>query len=413
MHSLTVVKQEREYRKLFIAGLVNGIGDRFSQVAVLGLLLSITGSGMAIGIVFAVRLIPYLIFAPIGGALADRFSKKSVMIAADLFRVVFALSPLLVRDASDLWIVYTSSFLLSAGEAIYSPARMSSIPLLVNKNRLLSVNGLEEAMTGFVLIMGSVTGGVVAAVFGPELSFVLNSISFLLSAVILMGVRMLQTATVEEASYEQEAAQPVRRSSLAGERYSLIRLLKDSSYLRALLVLFAFWPIGDGIFNILLSVYAIDVFHAGDMGIGLMYGALGIGLVLGAGLTGKFRQRLRMAAVCAVVGQGMLSMAISQSGVLLVAIMLLILTAMCAAIGNACNSTLLMNAVPEPVQGRFFGMLSTMQNTVMGLTMLSAGFALDGLDPRTLGLIGGTCFVAVGLAFAAFRTKKRSTSKLW
>lgn len=70
------LREEKQYARLFAAGIVNGIGDRFSQVAVLGLLLSLTGSGLAVGITFAVRLVPYLLFGPLGGMLADRFSKN-------------------------------------------------------------------------------------------------------------------------------------------------------------------------------------------------------------------------------------------------------------------------------------------------------------------------------------------------
>ncbi|WP_306792891.1 MFS transporter [Neobacillus paridis] len=84
---------------------------------------------------------PYLIFAPIGGRLADRFSRKNILVTTDLVRIVFALSFLMVHGKEDLWIVYVSTFMLAAGEAIYSPTRKSAIPQLVYKeNRIIEPN---------------------------------------------------------------------------------------------------------------------------------------------------------------------------------------------------------------------------------------------------------------------------------
>lgn len=89
---ISLLKQEKSYRKLFAAGIINGIGDRFSQVAMLTLIIQLTGSGLAVGVTMALRLLPFLLFGPLGGRLADRFSRKRVLITTDLVRIFFALS---------------------------------------------------------------------------------------------------------------------------------------------------------------------------------------------------------------------------------------------------------------------------------------------------------------------------------
>lgn len=403
-----VLHHERDYAKLFGAGIVNGIGDRISQVAVLGLLLSLTGSGLAVGIAFAIRLVPYLIFAPLGGWLADRFPKKRLMIAADLIRAAFALLPLFVRDVGDIWIIWLSMFLLSAGEALYVPARMSAIPLLVRKEHLLKINSLEEVMTGFILIFGSVTGGAVAVWLGSEASFLCNAVSFLISALLLARLPQLsRTAQHDEHAQPQSASpgsldhsqlEPMARRQGWAEFKSL---LAASPYLRLMLFIFAVWPIGDGIFNILLSIYATEVFHAGDFGIGLMYGALGIGLVAGSALTGRFAGQLRIAAILTLLAEGICHILVSQSGSMLIAAGLMVLTAAISSIGGACNQTLLMNTVPEYLRGRFMGMLGSMQNTIMGISMFLSGFLLEVLTPRMLGLAGGLFLMTMGACFTA------------
>ncbi|MEH7109238.1 MFS transporter, partial [Bacillus sp. JJ1764] len=182
---ISLLKQEKQYRKLFLAGIVNGVGDRFSSVAVLAMMLQLTGSGLAVGVTLAIRLLPFVIFAPIGGKLADRFSRKVILVVTDLIRIVFALGLIFVESETDLWIVYVSSFFLAAGEAIYSPVRKSSIPQLVNKEHLLKINSLEQVLIGIVLIGGAFSGGIVASIFGAHITFWLNAASFLGAAALI------------------------------------------------------------------------------------------------------------------------------------------------------------------------------------------------------------------------------------
>ncbi|WP_410771068.1 MFS transporter [Fontibacillus sp. BL9] len=447
MNHWSLLKQEKNYARLFAASIVNGMGDRFSQVAVLGLLLSLSGSGLAVGITFAIRLLPFLIFGPLGGMLADRFSKKRIMIATDLVRAAFALSPLLVRDAGDVWIIYVSSFLMAAGEALYSPARMSLIPNLVRKENLLHVNSLEEVLVGLVLIGGSVTGGAISSLLGVETTFLLNCLSFLVCALLLMRLPILHKAphipdsqpllragaepaiqseshagpnraeeTVLPSEYHIESTSPKGRPGFRRKRASARRrtnetcqtttaafreLLSGAPFLRLMLIIFAVWPIGDGIFNILLSVYAVNVFHMGDLGIGILYGALGAGLVVGSGLTGKFARHIKATAILALLAEGIFHVLISQSGSFGLLLLLLACMAVCSAIGNACNQTLLMTIVPGRMRGRFMGMLATLQNTIMGTAMFLGGFLLEVLSPRMLGLSGGLLLTVLGTGFAA------------
>ncbi|MGG6314551.1 MFS transporter [Paenibacillus macerans] len=418
MTLIRMLRQEKPYCRLFAAGLVNGIGDRFSQVAVLGLLLSLTGSGLAVGITFAVRLFPYLVFGPLGGLLADRFSKKTIMVFTDVVRCLFALTPLLVHEPGDVWIIYVSSFALSAGEGIYAPARMSLIPRLVHKDRLLAVNSLEQAMVGFVLIGGSVTGGIIAAAVGGEVAFMLNALSFLVSGLLLFRldtaanpIALTDDPLPSQAQTERARSADSPSNPRTSRTDDFRRLLAGSFFLRLMLIVFAVWPIGDGVFNILISVYAAEVFHMGDIGIGLLYGALGAGMLAGSSLTGKMARHMRTAAMIALVLEGVFQIMISQTPSFLLLVLLLAVSAVITSVGNACNETILMRLIPAGWQGRFFGGLATLQNTIMGATMFAAGFLLEAVAPRTLGLAAGLLLAVLGLglslAWLLFRPERR------
>ncbi|MFK4439460.1 MFS transporter [Paenibacillus sp. RC21] len=120
----------KQYRKLFVAGIINGIGDRFCQIALLALIYQLTGSGLSVGIMLGLRVIPFLILSPVSGVLISSISRRTFMMTTDLLRGGAALAFLSVHSNEDMWIVYGVSTLLACGEALYAPARKSSIPLL-------------------------------------------------------------------------------------------------------------------------------------------------------------------------------------------------------------------------------------------------------------------------------------------
>ncbi|UVI28466.1 hypothetical protein [Paenibacillus spongiae] len=132
-----------------------------------------------------------------------------------------------------------------------------------------------------------------------------------------------------------------------------------------------------------------------------------MGLLLGSGLTGKFSNRMEAACIFAFLLDGILNIFISQAGNFGMAVIFMTLTACCTAIGNDCNRTMLMNVVPHRFQGRFFGMLATLQNTIMGAAMFLSGISLEVLSPRALGLAGGILLSAAGAGFVLVYYKNK------
>jgi MFS family permease len=397
-------KQRQGYPRLFAAGLINGIGDRFSSVAMLALVLNLTGSGMAVGISLGVRVLPYLFMAPLGGMLATRLPRKAIMIAVDLLRVPVALSFLLVHGESRLWLLYAGSFIMAAGEAVYSPVRKSSIPLLADSSALLRINGLEQLMNGCVLILGAFAGGVVSLWFGPDMAFIMNAASFLLAALLLWGLRFPQSDAreaereKEEGYREPAAAEPKGSGRLQTLKYAA----RGSLVLQIVIGYELLVPVINGWDNVLISVYAVQEFHAGDVGVGAFYAALGIGLSLSFFAGRLLKKRLLVAALTGLLLEGMLLMAISASGSFMQAFFLYILLSLAGGIGNACLDTLVMRETPTQLQPVIFGMLSAVGGTLIGISMLGAGWLLDVIEPRTLGFAGGAGFAGIALLLAAY-----------
>ncbi|WP_188114490.1 MFS transporter [Paenibacillus sp. B2(2019)] len=412
--AIAIFKAQKGYSRLFTAGLINGIGDRFTSVAVLALVLQLTGSGMAVGISLGVRLLPYLFLAPLGGVLGSKFPRKYIMIAMDVLRVPVALTFLWVDGEDKLWLLYIASFLLAAGEAIYSPVRKSSIPLLVTKDSLLTVNGLEQLMSGCVLILGALSGGVVSMWFGPEAAFVMNAISFMVAALLIFGIDIPQnTNRVNEDKRKIDSPDKLKTKVDRQQKTSKMRalwiLISGSITLQVIFGYELLVPMLNGLDNVLISVYAVQEFEAGDIGVGAFYAALGIGLSLSFFAGRYVTKGLLGVAIGGLMIEGLLLMSISVSNQFTMVFMLYILLSFAGGTGNACLDTLVMRETPSAMQPVIFGLLSAVGNTLLGLSMLVAGWLLEWMEPRALGFAGGAGFSVIAILLAGYaliRSKK-------
>ncbi|WP_264741010.1 MFS transporter [Cytobacillus firmus] len=388
MTNWTVWKQEENYQKLFWAGVINGIGNRFTQVALLALLYHVTGSGVAIGLLFAIRMAPFFFIAPLGGMLADRFSKKAILVTVDLLRVPAVLGLLFVREAGDLWIVYASAFLISMGEAIYSPARMSAIPALVKSDRLIYVNAIEQIMIGAVLIIGSSTGGILAYFLGNSAAFMINGLTFLLSAYLIS--RMVFPAVSEEN----------RKKTKTSASISPARLILGSSALIAFFIMMLTMPLANGIDNILVSIYGLEVFNMGELGVGFMYGALGIGLILSSFFSHIIKKGLLILAIIFIALEGTGHILLSLAPSFYTALFTVVLITLAGGLGNICLDTVMMKFIPRSKQGTFFGLMQMVSNLSLAISMGTAGFLLEIFAPRTLSLIIGLAYLVFTIIYA-------------
>ncbi|QST01324.1 MFS transporter [Pontibacillus sp. ALD_SL1] len=371
------------YRKLFAAGIINGIGDRFNQVAVLTMVLTITGSGVAVGGALAIRIVPYLFFSPVGAWLATVVSLRRIMVGTDIVRIFFALSLLLVESRQDLWIVYTILFLLAASEAVYQPVRRTYLSRHIKRDDMLNVNKLEQVLLGIVLILGSAGGGVVSYLFSPQLVFVVNAFTFLFAALILLQV-------YEEKSKFRSSIKAVPAVIQKGWEITMRHPL-----LRRIFFIDACISMADGIFNVLISVYAYQRFQMGDVGIGVFYGALGVGLVLSMWVPVARFKYLMPVAVGAILTEGIFQVFLSQVNGFYYAIFLFILVSLSGGVGKGAMDTMVMKQLSSQHQSAVYSLFDMVTNVVMGLSMFGAGLLLTYYSPTTLGIVAGITFVGV------------------
>src|SRR5262249_38615770 len=177
--------QNRNLKRLWGGQIASEIGDWFYTLAIYTLLLQLTGKASSVALALVLQVLPQTFIGPLAGVVNDRMRRKRVMIAADLGRMVIVFLMLLVRSPAIVWLVYPLLFVETLMAAFFEPARSSVIPNITEREDVILANTLSSATWSVNLLLGASIGGVVAALLGRDAVFVLNALSFLVSAVLI------------------------------------------------------------------------------------------------------------------------------------------------------------------------------------------------------------------------------------
>jgi MFS family permease len=273
-----LLRRNSAFRRLYAAQLISFAGDWFATVALLGLVLELTGSAAAASLVIVLQTGGFALASPIAGVLADKFDRRRLMVVADFARVPVALALILARSPDTLWICFVAITLLAIGAAVFEPTSSAALPNLVEPGELGDANVLLGSAWGVMLAVGAALGGLVAATLGRDAAFAINAASFGLSGLLIVGIhRPFQQPRAPAAPDHRSR----RRGSGPFEAFAIvIRFARQSRFLAALLLSKTMFGVGTGVI-LMLAIFGRDVFHGGDVGIGILYAARGLGALIG------------------------------------------------------------------------------------------------------------------------------------
>ncbi len=296
-----LLRENSNFRRLWLAQIVSEIGDWFYTLAIYSLLLQLTGHASSVALALVLQVLPQTFVGPTAGVVNDRIRRKHVMIAADLMRAVIVLSMLLVRSRGTVWLVYPLLLLETIMAAFFEPARSSVIPNITRRDDVIVANTLSSTTWSLNLVLGATLGGIVAAFLGRDAVFVLNALSFLTSGLLIAGMRF--------AEPHAEGRGPLRMRDLVdyspvleGVRYVRShRSLLPTVFAKAgNLVIGPSWVL----FTVMGQKYFPVRWHGLDpqrgamLGMSLLLGGRGLGALIGplisAPWAGRSERRLRL-----------------------------------------------------------------------------------------------------------------------
>lgn len=411
--------RSRPFAALWAGQTISRFGDAVSTIAVAWLVLQLTGSATAMGVVLAAHVLAFLVFSLAGGVLVDRVDRLSVMLASDLSRLVLTAGLAVLIATGNVGLVTVAAFaaVFGAVEAFFYPAYMAAVPELVPAADRPSANSLQQLARRLASLVGPAVGAGLVAVGGTSTAFALDAATFGASALFIViamwtraGTRPAGHAAIATAADLGEAgalvapigpdphgAPPPRQSALTDLQEG-IRTVTSAPWLWIAIVLAAVTgvtlagPLGAG-----LPLLVNHDLHAGVEVLGLIQAMIAAGAIVAAVVLGS-RPRLRHrgpllygAWIAFALGVAVTGLPIGVAGV---AVAGLFIGACAATVGLVWTNTV-QDLVPPELLGRVASIDALGSSALEPVGFVAAGLAADLVGPATVFLGGGLLTAAI------------------
>jgi MFS family permease len=376
--------------RLLAGEFISSIGDWLYLVALLIVVYEVSHDPLALGLVGAGRIVPFLVLAVPAGIAADRFDRRMILVVTDVVRGVLqlVLAGLVLVSAPTLSIVVVA-ILAACASAFFGPAIGSYLPTLVEDEADLGpANSVWATLDDLAFFVGPAVAGILIASGGLALAFLLNAISFGVVTVILLGLPARTAPSADDAADEApEEGQPAGWRSIASRIPGVVVLDGATSFVGAAL-------------GVLTVVVAYESLSAGEEVTGYLNAATGVGGLVAGVLAGWLvLRRLDVPIVgAAVVAAAMLAV-LAATGSVAVALVAIAAASGALLILDVTSSTVLQRAVPDAERGRAMGVLQVSSSLAMILGAFVGPLLADAFGVGVA--LVGSALVAAALCIAS------------
>ena len=383
---MSLLRRNRDFRKLFFASVISLGGDWFLFVAITSLIVETTGRAIDVGLAIVAQELAFFVASPPAGVLVDRLDRRKLMIVCDLARVGVCASFLLVGPDA-IWVAYPLLALLSIFGAPFDPAFSAATPNIVAPRDLPIANALSGSLWGTMLAVGAGLGGIVATVFGRDTAFVVDAVSFGVSALLLWGIRR---------PFSEEHAPGHEHPTMLDATIEVLQYARRDQRVLALIGVKAGFGLAAGVLA-LLPVFGADVFDRGEIGVGTLMAARGVGALvgpyLGHRISGEAHRRLFGAIGIALAVFGASYMALGLAPALWIAAAVIFLAHLGGGAQWVLSTFGLQVLVPDHIRGRVFAVDFAMITLSLAVSSLIASAIADSAGPRTAAVLVGAMAV--------------------
>lgn len=401
-----LLRQKADFRNLLVGQFVSETGNWFNFIAGLGLVRLVSESSpMAAGLLFVCRLIPFALVSPFAGTFVDRFSRRQVMIWTDIIRVFVALMFLFVHSGEDLWIAYLATTLLSAFGAFFDGAKNAATPNMTGPEGLLAGTALLFSTRFLLMAAGSALGGIASVLFGYEAAFIINAVSFAVSAYFVWLIP-------EESTRDSETAAKMggRKESFFTELREGVSYALTNRFALTILLVNVIWATGGGAINMVFErlggvYFAQKEGMNPDLAVAMLWTASGAGLFLGMilahrtdNILGSKGLRNRFIGWSLIVHGVVFALGGVTTSLWLV-VFLAFLSRMLIGVEFAVQETMFQRSLPDFIRGRISTLDRGFEITTFGGASYVAGIAMAHITPQTLTVISGLLAASSGVVW--------------
>jgi MFS family permease len=407
-----LLRSNRNFRLLWSAQIVSELGDWFYSVAIFSFLLELTGSAQMVAYAFLMQVLPQVFMAPTAGVINDRVSRRKVMMFADSARAGIVLAMMLVRTREMLPLLYVLLLLETVCWALFEPGQRAVIPNITEGDEIPVANALASATWSVNFALGAGLGGLALVTLGRETVFIVNSLSFVASALL---IRAMKFAEPHVANLPRLRARDLFDFSPIAEGVRYVR--RDPKLMATIFVkggvglVGSNWVIlpvlGERVFRV--QLHGFTGAQAGALGMSALLASRGLGAILGSFLGGNIagtnQVRLRWTILASFVMIGAGYIALGAAGSLLIAALCLVIAHAGGSASWTASSTLLQKQTDDKFRGRVFSAEFAFSMLTLSISSFLAGRAVDhGIDVRMVAVATGVVmFVPIGAWLVAGR----------
>ncbi|SCY99997.1 MFS transporter [Alkaliphilus peptidifermentans] len=391
--------RNKNFSLLFWGQGVSEIGSFINYIGLTWLVLNATGEILKLSMLLIFLKLPSIIIGPLAGVWVDRWNKKMIIISSDIIRGILSI---LLVFTGNINIIYLIVLTQGIFDVFFSPAIRSLVPKLVNKEDLMTANSMTTSVNQLATLIGPAIGGVLVGLFGTYIVFIVNGISFLISALFEMFITIPK----------EEKSECIKSNSFKEDLVEGFNYISKSKLISFIIIFFAIASLPFG------AIPILNIAHIQSLGFspetyGFITAVFSLGLLSGALLIGALDNKLNEVTmiVLGIGGFGISYISFAMLNYLLLMIAFVFICGIFLSMVNIAYGVYLQKNVEASKLGRVFSIDMAIGNIILLLSMVFTGLLADKVGAYIL-MIGCGILMLIQVLFTLnFKTYKELTDK--
>jgi Major Facilitator Superfamily. len=393
---------------LYIIGyVISGIGTRLTTVAISSKILYLTNSGLSLSATLMLEGIPSFLLGLFAGNVVDKMRKKNMLM---ILYILFAFTSCGLIFAKDMSLIYIISFINGILTSFEYPARSSIIPLLVDKDHLLEANSIRNSLSSINMIVGYSIGGIIVSIFGNDISFLIDSLTFIIIAILIAFIRIDEK--VQEGKSENifdDVSKTI--SNIVSEIKQGIGFIKDSRIIRQVINLNLLSTLIISMQTPLVYIF-VKNYLGGEKLLaarsGMLFSLAGVGGLIGGILINSIGKKFNNISIMTTVllFDGITLIAFSNSKIFLLSSILFTFLGVIFVVFETLTDTIIQENTNDDNRGKVYGFLGSLVDPLSIISLGIGGALTSVFSAKAIFILCGIAEITVALIYKTYNKVK-------
>lgn len=393
---------------LYIIGyVISGIGTRLTTIAISSKILYLTNSGLSLSATLMLEGIPSFLLGLFAGNVVDKMRKKNILM---ILYILFAFTSFGLIFANDMSLIYIISFINGILTSFEYPARSSIVPLLVDKDHLLEANSIRSSLSSINMIVGYSIGGIIVSIFGNDISFLIDSLTFIIIAILIAFIRIDEKAQEDKSeNIFNDVLKTI--NNIVSEIKQGIRFIKDSMVIRQVINLNLLSTLIISMQTPLVYIF-VKNYLGGEKLLaarsGMLFSLAGVGGLIGGILINSIGKKFNNISIMTTVllFDGITLIAFSNSKIFLLSSILFTFLGVIFVVFETLTDTIIQENTNDDNRGKAYGFLGSLVDP-LSIISLGIGGALTGIfNAKAIFILCGIAEITVSLIYKTYNRVK-------